>query len=353
MKRAHRGKRDKTASELKVVWEPSQVAEGAVGKVSLALSVVLAGSISALDANVANAAETVLQLCSQSESSGHRVKADGSTSEIVCKENSAAAALYFNLENGNYDAMLGIWRSGDVSVYAKKGVKVRSESENVEIRSAKDTLISSKQQTILRGGGVQVSDQKISGVAPGTVSKTSTDAINGSQLNATNENVTAASNLANTANNVAQTATVTANAAQKDATNAVADASKALSAANVAKEDANKAVTAANEAKADASNAVSVANGAKDDANKAVTASNEAKVDAGKALVAAAEAKTQAAGAQADASNAVSVANSAKDDANKAVTASSEAKVDAGKALVAAAEAKTQAAGAQADASNA
>ncbi|EKK09567.1 hemagglutinin, partial [Acinetobacter baumannii Naval-72] len=42
-------------------------------------------------------------------------------------------------------------------------------------------------------------EQKITNVAAGTISSTSTDAVNGSQLNTTNQNVTTAQNTANTA----------------------------------------------------------------------------------------------------------------------------------------------------------
>ncbi|QNW93939.1 hypothetical protein IC800_13085 [Acinetobacter seifertii] len=47
--------------------------------------------------------------------------------------------------------------------------------------------------------GINAANQKITNVAVGTISSTSTDAVNGSQLNATNQNVTTAQNTANTA----------------------------------------------------------------------------------------------------------------------------------------------------------
>lgn len=48
-------------------------------------------------------------------------------------------------------------------------------------------------------GGANLNNQKITNLAAGTISSTSTDAVNGSQLNTTNQNVTTAQNTANTA----------------------------------------------------------------------------------------------------------------------------------------------------------
>ncbi|WP_215899805.1 ESPR-type extended signal peptide-containing protein, partial [Acinetobacter nosocomialis] len=58
--------------------------------------------------------------------------------------------------------------------------------------------------------GINAGNQKITNVAAGTVSSTSTDAVNGSQLNTTNQNVTTAQNTANTAVTNAATAQATA-----------------------------------------------------------------------------------------------------------------------------------------------
>ncbi|PJF02985.1 YadA-like family protein, partial [Acinetobacter seifertii] len=58
--------------------------------------------------------------------------------------------------------------------------------------------------------GINAGNQKITNVAAGTISSTSTDAVNGSQLNATNQNVTTAQNTANTALTNAAAAQATA-----------------------------------------------------------------------------------------------------------------------------------------------
>ncbi|MBP1495420.1 hypothetical protein J8Z69_14055, partial [Acinetobacter nosocomialis] len=58
--------------------------------------------------------------------------------------------------------------------------------------------------------GINAGNQKITNVAAGTVSSTSTDAVNGSQLNTTNQNVTTAQNTANTAVTNAAVAQATA-----------------------------------------------------------------------------------------------------------------------------------------------
>ncbi|MFL1414616.1 hypothetical protein ACJOY7_18315, partial [Acinetobacter baumannii] len=59
--------------------------------------------------------------------------------------------------------------------------------------------------------GINAGNQKITNVAAGTISASSTDAVNGSQLNTTNQNVTNAQNTANTAVTNAAAAQNTAN----------------------------------------------------------------------------------------------------------------------------------------------
>ncbi|MBM9552862.1 hypothetical protein JRZ81_18475, partial [Acinetobacter nosocomialis] len=65
--------------------------------------------------------------------------------------------------------------------------------------------------------GINAGNQKITNVAVGTISATSTDAVNGSQLNTTNQNVTTAQNTANTAVTNAAAAQNTANTAVTNA----------------------------------------------------------------------------------------------------------------------------------------
>ncbi|PSE45667.1 hypothetical protein C7G91_10270 [Acinetobacter nosocomialis] len=77
-------------------------------------------------------------------------------------------------------------------------------------------------------GGANLNNQKITNVAAGTVSASSTDAVNGSQLNTTNQNVTTAQNTANTAVTNAAAAQNTANTAVTNAAAAQATADKGL-----------------------------------------------------------------------------------------------------------------------------
>ncbi|MBO8210795.1 hypothetical protein H2O10_17950, partial [Acinetobacter nosocomialis] len=76
--------------------------------------------------------------------------------------------------------------------------------------------------------GINAGNQKITNVAAGTISATSTDAVNGSQLNTTNQNVTTAQNTANTAVTNAAAAQNTANTAVTNAAAAQATADKGL-----------------------------------------------------------------------------------------------------------------------------
>lgn len=115
-------------------------------------------------------------------------------------------------------------------VYADKGAKL------ADIDVTGNKISNGASSIVLDGSNVKVNDKvtidqngKISGVAAGEVSKTSTDAINGSQLNQTNENVAAldkrvtqneadiATNKADIATNKADIATNKANIAQNAA----------------------------------------------------------------------------------------------------------------------------------------
>ncbi|AWL19996.1 hypothetical protein DIW83_13675 [Acinetobacter nosocomialis] len=87
--------------------------------------------------------------------------------------------------------------------------------------------------------GINAANQKITNVAAGTISASSTDAVNGSQLNTTNQNVTTAQNTANTAvtnaaaaQNTANTAVTNAAAAQNTVNTAVTNAAAAQATAD-------------------------------------------------------------------------------------------------------------------------
>ncbi|MBR7739919.1 ESPR-type extended signal peptide-containing protein, partial [Acinetobacter nosocomialis] len=96
-----------------------------------------------------------------------------------------------------------------------------------------NTKVDNSGLTIIGGpsvttAGINAGNQKITNVAAGTVSSTSTDAVNGSQLNTTNQNVTTAQNTANTAVTNAAAAQNTANTAVTNAAAAQATADKGL-----------------------------------------------------------------------------------------------------------------------------
>ena len=101
-------------------------------------------------------------------------------------------------------------------VYADKGAKL------ADIDVTGDKISNGASSIVLDGSNVKVNDKvtidqngKISGVAAGEISKTSTDAINGRQLNQTNENV--AQNKADIAQNKADIAQNKADIAQNKA----------------------------------------------------------------------------------------------------------------------------------------
>ena len=133
-------------------------------------------------------------------------------------------------------------------VYADKGAKLA----DIDITGNK--ISNGASSIVLDGSNVKVNDKvtidqngKISGVAAGEVSKTSTDAINGSQLNQTNENVAAldkrvtqneadiAQNKADIAQNKADIATNKADIATNKADIATNKANIAQNAADIKK----------------------------------------------------------------------------------------------------------------------
>ena len=97
------------------------------------------------------------------------------------------AAKATNVKPGDY-----VDFSGDKNIsVSHDGTKVQVKlNENIDVNSIKTNALNST--TGAKLGQVTIAaDGKISGVAAGEVSKTSTDAINGSQLHQTNENVAA------------------------------------------------------------------------------------------------------------------------------------------------------------------
>ncbi|MDX7881519.1 ESPR-type extended signal peptide-containing protein [Acinetobacter nosocomialis] len=86
---------------------------------------------------------------------------------------------------------------------------------SIDSVTAGDSKLDTNGLTIAGGpsvtkSGIDAASQKITNVAAGTISASSTDAVNGSQLNATNQNVTTAQNTANTAMTNAAAAQATA-----------------------------------------------------------------------------------------------------------------------------------------------
>ena len=166
--------------------------------------------------------------------------------------------------------------------------------------SAKSIMLGENGTTI--SGGLNVAGSKITGVAAGEVSKTSTDAINGSQLHQTNENVAAldkrvTQNEADIAQNKADIAQNKADIAQNKADIAQNKADIAQNKADIAQNKAdiaqNKADIAQNKAdiaqnKADiAQNKADIAQNKADIAqNKADIATNKADIATNKADIA-------------------------------------------------------------------
>ena len=346
---------------------------------------VLSGLLFSIGAFAPQAYGAGLQLC-------NKTSAQSGTSIGPVKQNSTLSCvggLTFGLsENYNDDGagasnsdstrIVGL-QAGSLTVVARTSMDILASGGDLSIKSlagltsvqgAKGVYINTEGtgQTIIGGSGViNVQSQKITGVNDAALNATSTEAVAGRQLNATNTTVAAVKSTADkaasdalAAQTQAKTAQTAANAAQATANQAKTDAASAITAANDAKSDAasaktdaGTALTTANQAKVDAASANTTANDAKADAGTALTAANQAKTDAGNAITTANDAKSDAASAKADAGVALSAANQAKTDAGNAITTANDAKTDAAGAKADAGTALTAANQAKTDASNA
>ena len=357
---------------------------------------VLSGLLFSIGAFAPQAYGAGLQLC-------NKTSAQSGTSIGPVKQNSTLSCvggLTFGLsENYNDDGagasnsdstrIVGL-QAGSLTVVARTSMDILASGGDLSIKSlagltsvqgAKGVYINTEGtgQTIIGGSGViNVQSQKITGVNDAALNATSTEAVAGRQLNATNTTVAAVKSTADkaasdalAAQTQAKTAQTAANAAQATANQAKTDSASAITTANGAKTDAGTALTAANQAKADAASAITAANDAKSDAASAKTdagtalttanqakvdaasantTANDAKADAGTALITANQAKTDAGNAITAANDAKSDSAGAKADAGTALTAANQAKTDAGNAITTANDAKSDAASAKADA---
>ena len=236
-----------------------------LGKVTVAedgkISGVAAGAVTADSTDAVNGS----QLHAVATEAGKHSKVV-SGNNINVEETDVDGQKFYKV-NMNKDIMLGDLTGKNVSisgtngtieatgaiatkdrVYADKGAKL------ADIDVTGNKISNGASSIVLDGSNVKVNDKvtidqngKISGVAAGEVSKTSTDAINGSQLNQTNENVAAldkrvtqneadiAQNKADIAQNKADIATNKADIATNKADIATNKANIAQNAADIKK----------------------------------------------------------------------------------------------------------------------
>ena len=231
-------------------------AKGAkLGKVTVAedgkITGVAAGAVTADSTDAVNGSQLHAVA---TEASKHSKVVNGSNINVEEFDNDGQKIYKVNL---NKDIMLGdltgkyvnisgtngtIETTGYIAtndrVYADKGGKL------ADIDVTGDKISNGASSIVLDGSNVKVNDKvtidqngKISGVAAGEVSSTSTDAINGSQLHQTNENV--AQNKADIAQNKADIAQNKADIAQNKADIAQNKADIAQNKADIATNKAN------------------------------------------------------------------------------------------------------------------
>ena len=238
----------------------SKVAFDQNGKISgVAAGAITADSTDAVNGSQLHAVAT--------EAGKHSKVVNGSNINVEEFDNDGQKIYKVNL---NKDIMLGDLTGKNVSisgtngtiettgyiatndrVYADKGAKL------ADIDVTGNKISNGASSIVLDGSNVKVNDKvtidqngKISGVAAGEVSKTSTDAINGSQLHQTNENVAAldkrvTQNEADIAQNKADIAQNKADIAQNKADIATNKADIATNKADIATNKANIAQNAA------------------------------------------------------------------------------------------------------------
>ena len=231
----------------------SKVAFDQNGKISgVAAGAVTADSTDAVNGSQLHAVAT--------EAGKHSKVVNGSNINVEEFDNDGQKIYKVNL---NKDIMLGDLTGKNVSisgtngtiettgyiatkdrVYADKGAKL------ADIDVTGDKISNGASSIVLDGSNVKVNDKvtidqngKISGVAKGEISSTSTDAINGSQLHQTNENVAQnkvdiAQNKADIAQNKADIATNKADIATNKADIATNKANIAQNAADIKKVEA-------------------------------------------------------------------------------------------------------------------
>ena len=102
--------------------------------------------------------------------------------------------------------------NGDILIGFKEEPKFKTLKLNNGASGSQDLTLSAD-----NAGNLNVGSKKITGVADGTISATSTDAINGSQLNTVKNTADTAKTTADTAKNTADTAKATADTAQAKA----------------------------------------------------------------------------------------------------------------------------------------
>ena len=233
-----------------------------LGKVTVAedgkISGVAAGAVTADSTDAVNGS----QLHAVATEAGKHSKVV-SGNNINVEETDVDGQKFYKV-NMNKDIMLGDLTGKNVSISGTNGTieatgaittKDRVYADNgaklADIDVTGNKISNGASSIVLDGSNVKVNDKvtidqdgKISGVAAGEVSKTSTDAINGSQLNQTNENVAAldkrvTKNEADIAKNKADIAKNKADIAQNKADIATNKADIATNKANIAQNAAD------------------------------------------------------------------------------------------------------------------
>ena len=249
-------------------------------------------------------AVNVSQLKKLSATAKTEVKAGTNIASVEKTTGANGQDIYtINAKDTTYAAGNGITISGENNAIS---VKLKDGENNLEVTEAglelkKDLTVNRVEagdfymstagigyddKAYITRSGLNANSQKITGVAAGEVSKTSTDAINGSQLNQTNENVAAldkrvTQNEADIAQNKADIAQNKADIAQNKADIAQNKADIAQNKADIAQ---NKADIAQNKADIATNKADIATNKADIATNKANIAQNAADIKKVEAL---------------------------------------------------------------------
>ncbi|WP_445116946.1 ESPR-type extended signal peptide-containing protein [Acinetobacter sp. WZC-1] len=198
--------------------------------------------------NAANAAQTTANTAGTKADAAQTTANTAVTNAATADGKAVAAQTAANTAQATADKGLNFSANGGTADNVKLGETVNF-ADGTNSKAVYDAATNTYKYNVVdapvfagqvKANGFDANNQKVVNVADGTVAANSKDAVNGGQLNTTNQNVTTAQNAANAAQTTANTAGTKADAAQTTANTAVTNAATADGKAVAAQATADK-----------------------------------------------------------------------------------------------------------------